>query len=325
MDDFRLVKIDVARQALAEAHSFIEVKEIRDKAAAMQHYLRQHAGSLEAQNYAAELKIRAERRLGELLKEKVGHSGGSPFHDERDLPSEISYIQSHRWQTIAGLPEEDFEQELAEKKAHGEEITTASVYRLARHIENEKAQTAVREQPAVVPAGRYRCIVIDPPWPMKKIEREARPRQVGFEYPTMTEEELQLFPIPHLAEMDCHLYLWTTHKFLPMALRLSEYWGFRYQCLLTWVKNIGFTPFSWMYSTEHILFCRQGNLDLLVKGKRLDFQAKVREHSRKPDEFYDLIKTVSPAPRIDIFSRESREGFATYGNEAGKFSWQQAG
>ena len=88
---------------------------------------------------------------------------------------------------------------------------------------------------------------------------------------------------------------------------------------MTWVKNVGFTPYSFMYSTEHILFGRIGFLELLKKGKRLDFSAKVREHSRKPDEFYNLVREVSPEPRIDIFSREKREGFDQYGDQSDKF------
>lgn len=174
--------------------------------------------------------------------------------------------------------------------------------------------------PGDLPTKRYRCIVIDPPWPMQKIGRDVRPNQVVMDYPTMSEKELQAFGLPGIADEDCHLYLWTTHKFLPMALRLTERWGFRYQCLLTWVKNVGITPFSWMYSTEHVVFARKGNLDLLQLGKRLDFSAKVREHSRKPDVFYDLVRDVSPGPRIDVFSREMREGFDQYGDQTGHFA-----
>jgi N6-adenosine-specific RNA methylase IME4 len=74
-----------------------------------------------------------------------------------------------------------------------------------------------------------------------------------------------------------------------------------------------------MRTTEFALFCRRGSLDLMKLGKRLDFEAKRREHSRKPDEFYDLIAEVSPAPRIDIFSREDRDGFDSWGNEVGRF------
>ena len=111
---------------------------------------------------------------------------------------------------------------------------------------------------------------------------------------------------------------------LPDAFDILEAWGAKYQCLLTWVKNVGFTPFSFMYSTEHCLFAHIGSLPLLQMGKRLDFSAKVREHSRKPDEFYDLVRTVSPGPRLDMFGREKHEGFDVWGNEPDKFTVSDA-
>jgi N6-adenosine-specific RNA methylase IME4 len=107
---------------------------------------------------------------------------------------------------------------------------------------------------------------------------------------------------------------------LPAALRLTEAWGFTYECVLTWVKNVGFTPYSWMYSTEHVIFARKGSLPLTVRGRRLDFAAKRREHSRKPNEFYALVRDVSPGPRLDLFSREPHDGFDQWGNETGKFT-----
>jgi N6-adenosine-specific RNA methylase IME4 len=183
----------------------------------------------------------------------------------------------------------------------------------------EERNEQLREKGVDLPTGKYSCIVIDPPWQMQKIEREERPNQMGFDYPTMSEKELEEFPLPALAADNCHLYLWVTQKHLPLALRLAEHWGFKYQCIMTWVKNVGFTPFSWMYTTEHVLFCTKGSLPLLAIGKRLDFGGKVREHSRKPDEFYNLVKEVSPGPRIDVFSREKRDGFKQYGNEVEKY------
>jgi N6-adenosine-specific RNA methylase IME4/transcriptional regulator with XRE-family HTH domain len=188
-----------------------------------------------------------------------------------------------------------------------------------RRLQVQERNEQLREKGAELPTGKYACLVVDPPWPMKKIEREVRPNQVEFDYPTMNEEQLRDFELPSLAGDDCHLYLWTTQKYLPMALRLAEHWGFKYQCLMTWVKNVGPTPFSWMYTTEHVLFCSKGNLPLLAIGRRLDFVAKGREHSRKPDVFYNLVKDVSPEPRIDVFSRERRDGFEQYGYEVEKY------
>ncbi len=177
-----------------------------------------------------------------------------------------------------------------------------------------------RKMPRIKSNGKqYQTIVIDPPWPMEKITRDVRPNQFDFDYPVMSIEEIKNFKLPVNPE-GCHVYLWTTQKFLPIAFSVFESWGIKYECLLTWVKNVGFTPFSFMYSTEHCLFGRCGSLSLLKLGKRLDIAAKVRQHSRKPAEFYDLVREVSPEPRVDIFSREPHEGFDQYGNETAKFT-----
>lgn len=166
----------------------------------------------------------------------------------------------------------------------------------------------------------YRGIVIDPPWPMTKIRRDVRPKQTVMDYPVMSLAEIAQMRPADLADPEgSHLYLWTTHKFLPDAFKLLDQWGFRYECLLTWRKNVGFTPFSWMRSTEHVLFARRGNLRLERLGLRLDFDAKVREHSRKPEEFYALVRQATPEPRIDVFARESHVGFDAWGNQVGMF------
>jgi N6-adenosine-specific RNA methylase IME4 len=167
--------------------------------------------------------------------------------------------------------------------------------------------------------GTYRCIVIDPPWDIKKIEREAHPDQGKFlDYPTMPLERIAdeaWVPVRTHAADDCHLYLWVTQKYLPAGLELMEQWGFRYQCLMTWRKNFGMTPFSWMYDTEHVLFGRKGNLPLNQMGLRLSFDAPVQGHSFKPEVFYERVRAASPGPRIDMFARTEREGFEVWGNE----------
>ena len=118
----------------------------------------------------------------------------------------------------------------------------------------------------------------------------------------------------------CHIYLWVTQKFLPEGLKLFEKWGIKYQCLMTWVKTTGMTPYSWMYNTEHILFGRVGNLQLTKLGIKLSFEGQKREHSRKPDTFYEIVKQASPEPRLELFAREPREGFIVWGNEVNKFN-----
>src|SRR4030042_5918806 len=92
----------------------------------------------------------------------------------------------------------------------------------------------------VVPKGKYSCLVIDPPWPLPFIDRRERPLQVDIPYPTMTLDKIKELPIANFADTNCHLYLWTTHKFLPYCFDIVKSWGFEYQCLMTWVKNVGF-------------------------------------------------------------------------------------
>lgn len=168
-----------------------------------------------------------------------------------------------------------------------------------------------------LPDGRFRCIVIDPPWPMQKIERQVRPNQgQQLDYPVMTLDQIAALPIDELADpAGAHVYLWVTHRFLPDGLRLFEAWGIRYQCVMTWAKNVGITPFSWMYDTEHVLFGRTGSLDLQQLGLRLSFTAPVTRHSAKPDVFYERVAAASPGPRLEMFARIPREGFEAWGNE----------
>lgn len=169
-----------------------------------------------------------------------------------------------------------------------------------------------------MPTGRYRCIVIDPPWPMERIERHIRPKDSkDLDYRTMTLAEIAGLPIGDLAEQDgCHVYLWTTQRFLPDALGLMRTWGVEYQCLMTWIKNIGMTPYSWMYDTEHVVFGRVGNLKLLELGLRLSFRSPREGHSVKPDVFYERVGRASPGPRLEMFARRTHEGFEPWGDEA---------
>ena len=197
----------------------------------------------------------------------------------------------------------------------------------AKRIRLQKAEVRRAEIQAIaatqvhIPAGKFSTIVIDPPWPMEKIERDVAPDQVAFDYPTMSEDQLAAFPVADMAADDCHLFCWTTHKFLPMSLRLLDAWGFRYVLTMVWHKPGGFQPFGLpQYNCEFAIYARRGTPTFAdTKAFNACFQAPRREHSRKPDEFYDVIRRVTTGPRIDVFSREARDGFDQYGNETSKF------
>lgn len=191
-----------------------------------------------------------------------------------------------------------------------------------RRDDNRRQREATKAKPVIQTPGRFDCIVIDPPWQMEKIERDVRPNQVGFDYPTMSEEELVDFPVPDMADHNCHLFCWTTQKFLPAAMRLIGDWKFRYVCTFVWHKAGGFQPTGLpQFNCEFVLYARRGSPKFVdTKGFPTCFNAPRREHSRKPDEFYDMLRLVTAGRRIDVFSREAREGFSQYGNEVDKFN-----
>ena len=165
----------------------------------------------------------------------------------------------------------------------------------------------------------YRCIVIDPPWPMRKILRDTVPKQDVFPYKTMTLDAIKDIDIASLADPDgCHVYLWTTQKFLPNSFDIMQEWGVNYQCLMTWTKPTGFTPFSWMYNTEHVLFGTIGNLAVQRKGLKIGFDAPVVGHSVKPQVFFDRVEQASPEPRLEMFARTKRDGWDSWGDETDK-------
>lgn len=235
-------------------------------------------------------------------------------------PEDVRLTVAKRKETAKALVDSGMSRRQVAKALGVDESTVRADVRgspaIAREIPAPKTPVLVS-----FPKKRFGTIVIDPPWEMEKIERQVRPNQRGFDYPVMTEAALADFPVRSLAGDDCHLFCWTTQKHLPMALRLLDVWGFRYTFLMTWHKPGGFQPHGLpQYNSEFVVYGRCGTAKFRdTQAFNTCFQAERREHSRKPDVFYETIRRVTGDGRIDVFSREKRDGFEQYGNEAGKF------
>lgn len=205
----------------------------------------------------------------------------------------------------------DLHQQVKEGK-----LTSSRARTIAKKQEKIARLEDISAQEVKAAEGVYDVIVLDPPWPMEKIERDVRPNQAAFDYPTMSEAELAALEIP--AADDCHVWVWTTHKFLPMAFRLLDAWGLKYVCTFVWHKPGGFQPIGLpQYNCEFALYARKGAPVFLdTKAFPTCFYAPRGEHSEKPEEFYEVIRRVTGGRRLDMFNRRVIEGFDGWGNEA---------
>jgi N6-adenosine-specific RNA methylase IME4 len=163
----------------------------------------------------------------------------------------------------------------------------------------------------------FDVIVVDPPWPVKKIVRKCRPNQTKeLDYPTMSLEDISSMSIQNISSDNSMLFLWTTHAFLEASFGIMRAWGFKYQRCLTWDKGNGMCLFGFHHRTEFCLMGYRGKIEMYPRRKAIPtvFSGKSERHSAKPDEFYRLVEPLGEN-RIDIFARKQRPGWTVWGNE----------
>jgi len=196
------------------------------------------------------------------------------------------------------------------------EISINKAYKEIKRKEILEKLDNIEEQQTKEIEGVYDVIVIDPPWEMKKIERDVAPNQVEFDYPTMSLEELKLLYVPYAD--NCHVWLWTTQKYLPAAFQLLKSWGLNYVCTFVWHKAGGFQPFDLpQYNCEFALYARRGTpVFTELKDFKVCFEAPRGKHSEKPEQFYAMVRRVTSGRRLDMFNRRPIEGFDTWGKES---------
>ena len=163
-------------------------------------------------------------------------------------------------------------------------------------------------------AKKYKTIMADPPWYEKgagKIKRGA-----DRHYRLMLTEQVisYKYVIENLADKNCHLYLWVTNNFLIDGLLVMKEWGFKYITIITWLKgSIGLGQY-FRGTTEHCLFGRKGKLPLKGQGITGFYDPRTK-HSVKPERFFEFVDKVSYPPRIELFARNNRQGWDSWGDE----------
>jgi N6-adenosine-specific RNA methylase IME4 len=174
---------------------------------------------------------------------------------------------------------------------------------------------------------RFGTVLVDPPWRFTNRTGKMAPEHKRLSrYITLGTEEIAALPIGSIIAPTAHLYLWVPNALLPSGLQVIEKWGFEYKTNIIWHKlrkdggsdgrGVGF---YFRNVTEMILFGVRGkNARTLAPGRRqVNYMGtRKREHSRKPDEQYEIIEACSPGPLIELFARGTRPGWTVWGNQA---------
>lgn len=192
------------------------------------------------------------------------------------------------------------------------------VRRAIKQISKERIVARINAEPKPLPVGPFRVIVADPPWPYEKRVEDSTHRGAN-PYPTMSLEDIRALGVEGLAHEDAILWLWTTNAFMREAFTVVDAWGFREKTILTWAKpkmGVG----DWLRGqTEHAILAVHGKPTVTLMNQTTLLAAPVREHSRKPEEFFLLVEKLCPGSKLELFARESRVGWASWGGEEGKF------
>lgn len=186
----------------------------------------------------------------------------------------------------------------------------------------------------IVGMENYGVIYADPPWRFKNFSKKGEGRNAVSHYDCMTFEELCKIPVNEWAARDCALFMWATDPMLPKALELIEAWGFEFKTVgFYWAKinknadqnalseKDFFTGLGYWTraNVEQCLLATKGRPKRRAKDVRRLIVDKRREHSRKPEAVYSRIERLMTGPYLELFSRETREGWDAWGDEAQLF------
>lgn len=178
--------------------------------------------------------------------------------------------------------------------------------------------------------NKFSTVLADPPWRFTNKTGKVAPENKKLSrYPTMSFKDIEELPVEAILKDVAHLYLWVPNALLAEGLKVMKHWGFEYKTHLIWYKvrkdggpdrrGVGF---YFRNVTEMLLFGVRGkNARTLSPGRSQEniIVSRKREHSRKPDEQYDIIESCSWGPRIELFARGSREGWFVWGDQSEEY------
>jgi len=167
---------------------------------------------------------------------------------------------------------------------------------------------------------KYKTIYIDPPWTFSGAGSIGP--SIKAPYETMTFKEMMNTKpqIDELSDDNCLMFMWVINNYLKEGIQLLEHWNFKYITNICWVKSSGAGLGRYVRGCHELcLIARKGKHKFKAKNIKSVIVSKRRQHSRKPDEMYDIIERIAHPPYIELFARNRHTGWDSQGNEVDKF------
>ena len=296
---------------------------------------RRNLPAYERGKLALRLKDIYSQKAKETKAEKVSHYRQTgevcQISDKPDTKRDLAKIANISHDTINKI--EKIEAKASDDVKQKLSIGTMSINEAYKEIKKEEKKVERVEliqkqiediEEGLLPdlVGLFDVVSVDPPWPYEGDSKnitsfDSVGRRVANPYPEMSIEQIKAIELPLME--NAVVLLWTTHKFLPDAFEILKEWNLDYKATLVWNKEkIGMGAWFRMQCE----FCLVG-----IKGKPywenttyrdIIIEAR-REHSRKPDSFFEMIEKITMGNRLEYFSREKREGWQVFGNDINKF------
>jgi N6-adenosine-specific RNA methylase IME4 len=327
MSDVKLIRYDAACRAVALAKTVDEAKKIRNEAAAMRAYAKQ-AKNKDMEADAVEIRMRATRRLGQMVKaqdETVGlaRPPGSNKHRVKKQPDARPTLSSqgidknlaHQARALRNLSDNQFENAVTNAR---KAVQRTVKIEADRNVRMSNLATISRGNAALGTAEKFPIIYADPPWQYENPPIGATNRAIENHYPTMTIDEICALPVGEIATKDAVLFLWATAPKLSECMRVIEAWGFQYRTNMVWVKNKIGMGYHVRNQHELLLIAKRGEVPVPLPKNRPSsvVNATRGAHSEKPEVFHEIIEKMYPElPKIELFARAVRSGWTAWGNQ----------
>lgn len=321
-----LVKYDEAcrglSRALANAKTVTDARKVGYSAEALRAYAKQAKNKL-LEVDAAEIRIRAERRVGELIALQRDTAGLA----KRGRPKLKGFLENpitltevlgsdhknlaDRCRKLAAVPERKFDAMLLEWRDRVQRETERVTVNLLREGRRREGGGPP------IPAGAYRLLYVDPPWQYEHIATESR--AIENQYPTMDLDAIKALEVP--AADDAVLFLWATSPKLAEAISVIQAWDFDYRTSAVWDKELIGMGYYFRQQHELLLVAARGTLPVPAPSDRVSsvIRARREAHSQKPAIVYDVLEAMYPTfgelDRVELFQRRPRVGWAGWGNE----------